>query len=86
MQLFEENPLKHPLADYLNAFDTKIIELMTLMSEHPFKLSCEKTNDLLSSMGISQVEVAGDVLKECIVALQEAKIIPITHDRVDAGY
>ncbi len=82
MELFAKDPIGHPLADYLNAFDTKIIELMTLMSEHPFKISCKKTNDILSSMGMPQIKVTGEVLKECISALQEAKIIPLPREKV----
>jgi len=77
LKLFEKDPLGHPLADYLNAYDIKVIELMTLMSEHPFELSCKKTRDMLSFMGLAQIKVSGDVLKECIVALQKANIIPL---------
>jgi len=28
-------------------------------------------------MGLAQIKVSGDVLKECIVALQKANIIPL---------
>ncbi|MCK5096860.1 MAG: hypothetical protein KAR45_02095, partial [Desulfobacteraceae bacterium] len=82
MQLFEENPLEHPLADYLNAFDSTIVEMMTWMSERPLNLSCKKTDDLLSSMAISQIEVTGDVLKECVAALQEVEIIPLLQKNI----
>ncbi len=82
LQLFKDNPLGHPLADYLNAFDIRIVQLMTLMSEHPFNLSCSKTLDLLSSMERSHPKVPVDVLRECILALQKEKSNPLSLERV----
>jgi len=81
LELFEKDPIGHPLADYLNAYDVRVVELMTLMSEHPFALSCEKTRQLLTSRGLEPFEVTPDVLKDCIEALQDAGIIgqPICH-------
>ena len=82
LELFEKDPIGHPLADYLNAYDVRIIELMTLMSERSFALSCSKTSKLLSSRGLATFSVTQEVLKDCIVALQEARIIPLPIERV----
>jgi thioester reductase-like protein len=76
IKLFNTDPSIHPLSDYLNAYDIKVIELMTVMSEYPIPVSCSKTHDLLSSMGIPEIKVSGEVLKACILELQKAKIIP----------
>ena len=75
LELFEKDPTGHPLADYFNAYDIRVVELMTLMSEHPIALSCSKTEALLSSRGLEPFEVKPEILKECITALQDAGII-----------
>ncbi len=76
MDWFEEDPLGHPLADYINAYDVSIIKLMTIMSEESIELTCDKTLELLSDMGLSQADVTRDILKDCMVAMQKADIIP----------
>jgi thioester reductase-like protein len=80
LDLYEKSPDAHPLADYLNAYDIKIIKMMTLMGEQPISVSCTKTQTLLSAMGLSRISVTGDVLKVCIRALQNAKIIPLPRE------
>lgn len=81
LELFEKSPKTHPLADYLNAYDVRVVRLMTLMSEHAFKLSCDKTCDHLAKMDFPPLEVDGSVLKGCITALQNAGMIPLPGER-----
>ena len=76
MKLYDANPQKHPLADYLNAYDARTLELMTLVSEHPVSLSCSDTHKLITSLDLSNIEVDTDLLKDCIKELQTLKMIP----------
>jgi thioester reductase-like protein len=76
MDLYTKAPLNHPLADYLKTYDLKDIETMTLMSEYSFDISIEQTTDILSSLQLPQIEIDSDILRDCIIALLEAKIIP----------
>lgn len=77
LALFEKDPKIHPLADYLAAYDVQVIRLMTLMSAHEFKLSCETTAAELHRMGLPPFEVDPAVLKDCIQALEGARQIPV---------
>ncbi len=75
MDLFTKAPLTHPLADYLNANDIKVIETMTTLGESSFEISCEQTMEIISSLQLPQIQIDREVLKACILALQEAEII-----------
>jgi thioester reductase-like protein len=76
MDLFKKAPLTHPLADYLTANDISVIETMTTLGESSFEISCEQTTDILSSLQLPRIHIDRAVLKACILALQEADIIP----------
>jgi hypothetical protein len=75
MDLFKKAPLTHPMADYLNANDIKVIETMTTLGESSFEISCKQTMEIISSLQLPQIQIDREVLKACILALQEAEII-----------
>lgn len=76
LALFEKAPKDHPLADYINAYDVEAVKLMTVMTEHGLKISCEKTRTLLNRMDLPAFDVPDPVLEACITALANAGAIP----------